>query len=148
MGRKIKFRAWDNQEKRILLNGCIGAGSSYQLITIGWDGGLTLCNAFGLQDGTNPSFDLPVTERFVMLQFTGLTDMNGKEIYEGDILEGISNNIFSQGDVQNYEVIWGIDHWHISGTGFSLQELFNYCNNKIKVIGNIYETPKIKRKCY
>ena len=73
-------------------------------------------------------------------------DYNGKEIYEGDILEGISNNVFDNGSISNYEVMWGIDHWHINGTNFSLQELFNYCNNKIKVVGNIYETPKLYRR--
>jgi len=83
---------------------------------------------------------------FELMQSTGMKDINGNTIYEGDILEGISNNVFDNGSVSNYEVMWGIDHWHINGTHFTLQELFNYCNNKIKVVGNIYETPKLYRR--
>ena len=72
-------------------------------------------------------------------QFTGMFDEDNKEIYEGDIVEGISDNIFSKGDVNKYEIIWGVDHWHVKGTGFTLQELFNFCNKKVKVVGNIHE---------
>lgn len=60
-----------------------------------------------------------------------------------DIIEGISNSVSDKGSVSNYEVVWRIDHWHINGTCFTLQQLFNYCNNKIKVVGNIYETPNL-----
>ena len=74
-----------------------------------------------------------------LMQYTGLLDKNGKEIYEGDILKGVSANIYSKGVISNYEVMWGIDSWHIKGTGFCLQELFNFCNRNIEIIGNIYE---------
>ena len=72
-------------------------------------------------------------------QFTGLLDKHGKEIYCGDILKGVSYNTFSKGQSDNYEVIWGIDGWHIKGTYFSIQELRNYCNNDIEIIGNIHQ---------
>lgn len=35
---------------------------------------------------------------------------------------------------------------YLCNMNFTLQELFNYCNNKIKVVGNIYETPKLYRR--
>ena len=115
MKRELKFRAWDSVNKVMELN-------IHHL------------------DSLN---EILHKEKYNVMQFTGLKDKEGNEIYEGDILEGISNNEFSKGDINNYEVIWGQDSWHIIGTWFSLQELINYCNNKVKVIGNIYETPKL-----
>ena len=78
----------------------------------------------------------------VFMQFTGLFDKHGKEIYCGDILKGVSYNTFSKGQSDNYEVIWGVDGWHIKGTYFSIQELRNYCNNDIEIIGNIHQNSK------
>ena len=76
-------------------------------------------------------------------QFTGLCDKNGKEIFEGDVLQGVSNNTFSKGLVNKYKIMWGIDHWHADRTNFTLQELFNYCANNIAVTGNIHDNPEL-----
>jgi uncharacterized phage protein (TIGR01671 family) len=137
MKRQIKFRAWDNQDKRMITNGCLGAGSSCQLIIIEWAGGLSLCNAYGLPDGTNPTFDKPVTERFEIMQFTGLKDKNGKEIYEGDILRA-----------ERWAFVW-IVQWD------EKKARFNCIINKerkhndfipttvVEIIGNIFENPEL-----
>jgi hypothetical protein len=42
--------------------------------------------------------------------------------------------------------MWGVDSWHIKGTLFGIQELKNYCNNNIEVVGNIYENPNLLNK--
>ena len=136
MKREIGFRAW-NKHTITMLKSVAILGLWENFVT-GFDRDwIHNSQDWGNQEDFAYDFDL--------MQSTGIKDMNKVTIYEGDILEGISNNEFSKGDINNYEVIWGVDHWHIDGTHFSLQELFNYCNNKIKVVGNIYETPKLFR---
>ena len=113
--REIKFRAWGSDPE--------GEPAKYHR----WE---NICHCF----------DLWVhNENIIIEQFTGLKDSSGVDIYEGDILNGVSANPFSMGEVKAYEVMWGVDHWHINGTGFSMQDLFNYTNNNIEVVGNIHE---------
>jgi uncharacterized phage protein (TIGR01671 family) len=140
MNREIKFRAWDNQEKEMIINGCIGSGSSSQLIIIEWNGGISLCNAFGLPDGSNPTFDNPVTKRFELMQFTGLKDKNGKEIYEGDILkvELFSKMFFiSFGKSEKWGACFCVQSFN------SITFLTKNWSDTSAVIGNIYENPDL-----
>jgi len=82
-------------------------------------------------------------EHYIIEFSTGIKDIDDYYIYDGDIIEGVSNNIFSNGEINRYEVFWGKDSWHINDTLFSLQELFNYCNNKIKIVSNTHKKNKI-----
>ena len=69
-------------------------------------------------------------------QFTGLTDKNNKEIFDGDIVEWVTTTSCDNGNrgvIAIREGCWGIeDH------GFF--KLYNQLH-QIKVIGNIYQNP-------
>lgn len=137
MSREINFRAWNKHNNSMIKS--VAILGLWENFVTGFDRDyIHNSQDWGSQDDFAYDFEL--------MQSTGMKDINNNTIYEGDILEGISNNVFDNGSVSNYEVMWGIDHWHINGTHFTLQELFNYCNNKIKVVGNIYETPKLYRR--
>ena len=71
-----------------------------------------------------------------IMQFTGLLDKNGKEIYEGDIVA----------DSRKGEVYWDEDslqYWiRIEGTLPNVK-LCTQDRNQFSIIGNIYETPEL-----
>lgn len=122
--RQIKFRAWDNSMKTMVT--IKPFSSKHQVMT--WDG-LVYENG-KLQD-------------FTMMQFTGLFDKNGKEIYEGDI-------VLRSNDAFGY-VRFGFDgvkvSWKRAGdlkskkTGFTQVGLRH--GKTMEIIGNIYESPHL-----
>jgi uncharacterized phage protein (TIGR01671 family) len=86
------------------------------------------------------------------MQYTGLKDKNGKEIYEGDILEGeaptgiVKFGIFDNNQDGSPEHACGSGFYFESRDGISSLSALLVGVYKYKVIGNIYENPKLLGK--
>ena len=129
MAREFKFRAWDKQEKEMLYLDDLPDGVIVQIDSEG--------NILLLGEGPD---DCVVGMQYYeieheLMQFTGLKDSNGKEIFEGDIVfvagEGYSKVSFDDTGRFIFE----------SPTNF-----FDYvdCFEDIEYVqGNIYENPEL-----
>ena len=86
-------------------------------------------------------------DELIYMQYTGLKDKNGKEIYEGDILEWRYKNMLTGVDtVVRYSV-----HYSESSACFKTKEhgsvndtlLLLTMSKDVYVVGNIYENPEL-----
>lgn len=122
MNREIKFRAWDKEMKEMFYN---VQNSSHSLgdTDTDWKGHYRDYHGF---DGVLEDVNL------VLMQYTGLKDKNGKEIYEMDILK----DKWGQESKMEYGEFYdsGI---YVSGFGVSV------CPKNSEVIGNIYSNPEL-----
>lgn len=119
--REIKFRAYSKQDNRIL-----------EVIRIDFIEEILFLDTSILNDGRNQEiYDF---DDIILMQYTGLKDKNGVEIYEGDILR-----IY---DDFNAKVFYNLrfSSFEVATTGNSVGF---YSKSGLEVIGNIYENPEL-----
>lgn len=76
-------------------------------------------------------------------QYTGLTDKNGKKIWEGDILEGHLDDKFPE-DVTREKVIWHESGWKTEEPGCVDKEyLDEFDTENFEIVGNVYDNPEL-----
>ena len=87
---------------------------------------------------------LPFHKDIHLMQYTGLKDKNGVEIYEGDILRPIIiNGIIADGEVIFKDGCFEVQQ--ITNNGLPLYDCLGTRTN-FEIIGNIYENPELVEK--
>lgn len=145
-----KFRVWDIEKKEWYKPTYKAYMKELHDIHIDLDGSLLIRTID--DSGKNVTIHESMFEgRYELLQSTGLFDKNGKEIFEGDIIDkgyynmSIENRIgyvqFSQGGDSDG---WAHGEWlgWITDNHDSLLDVHEHCT----VLGNIYEHPHLLRE--
>jgi len=129
MDREIKFRAWVDSRH--------GFGKM-----INWEG---LQEPFDPWESEQSYLDFllkykNVKDGDILMQYTGLKDKNGKEIYEGDVVK--TDNITASG-----EIVWDRFAWFIKLPREKdfYHQFIDATGQSHEVIGNIYENPELCR---
>ena len=76
-----------------------------------------------------------------IMQFTGLLDRHGVEIYEGDIIKYITQ--YYGNKVEHQKVVEWIDDMQDDSFGEPLSMGYRFHGGDIEVIGNIYDNPEL-----
>ena len=118
-GREIKFRVWITKCKQMSL--------PYSIYRTNYNG----CDP----------------EDYILMQYTGLKDKNGKEIYEGDLLRCFGQIPCKKerndhiGKISYF--IHGFQIFLWDGKDWCAPKRISYCADQLEVIGNIYENPEL-----
>jgi len=121
--RELKFRAWDKQFKDMVGCESVIIHNGRPLIR--------RVNTDKKDSYTNINLEeITYAREWEVMQFTGLKDKNGKEIYEGDIL---LNDYYGKSQII---VKWIAD-------GFNVNLLSKGGAKKCEIIGNIYQNSEL-----
>ena len=119
---EIKFRAWDKKRKRMFAVTTLNASGAVSVFID--DDGLYLLPA----------------EQVELMQYTGIKDKNGKEIYEGDIVRYGNDNAAIIWREKNAE--FGVK-WLDCGVEDSISWQIGIEKTPSEVIGNIHENAEL-----
>jgi len=137
--REIKFRAWDKEKNAFyapIFEACKG---NLDELLVSFSGEL-IRRTLGQTE-----HESVFPDRYILTQYTGLKDKNGKEIYEGDIIQ------FGKGNVSDIDiVVWsenGGGWWTKKGASLHTElTASENDNNPAEIIGNIYENPELVKE--
>ena len=162
MDREIKFRVWEYRHQRTKGKGWQDSKFIWQMnYSPMLEGGETMC--YGSSVDLNNALknggdeDDGIINPSIFMQYTGLKDKNGKEIYEGDILDYKTNyepykcviewddDLCSCGCCYDEHHSVGFVGRVLPGSKYGYSSLAkNY--EAMEIIGNIYENPELLKE--
>ena len=127
--RDIKFRIWDTENKEMLKVQELDFEPTF------YGGRIAI-----RPDQYNDYFD---TEDMILMQYTGLHDKNGKEIYEGDIIqyEDITKGLVRYSEKYAQYVLV-----NTGAVKDEFEPLGDYNMEVFEIIGNEYDNPDLLEK--
>jgi len=131
--KTLKFRAWDAKRKEIFIPEAIVNAKDYGSEEYYKEGGFYYADVWYGTEIRDIKPDI------ILMQYVGIKDRNGKEIYEGDIIKHFAGEL---GVVKFKDGCFGVE-W-LNGD-FRISVPFEHHT----IIGNIYENPellKVKNK--
>jgi uncharacterized phage protein (TIGR01671 family) len=127
--REIKFRAWDKKNKKMIYpTGLYGDIKRWHIESSNSYWGMY---SHGRVCGN-------ADDSGILLQYIGLEDKNGKEIYKGDIVEIINSSVDEEDGYFLVEFESERARYILASKDLAY-DFDNTSPNEIEVIGNIYE---------
>lgn len=149
---RLKFRVWDVVSERFVTRSSGGYGwPDSSEIKLNLDGELFVEEEYGKE--------ILSSSRYIIQQYTGLQDSDGKDIYEGDIIKTSYEDPYGEEGalIHNYyEVLFYCGEFEINSAEYSIG-INGFCIKKIKTtsedhqysLGQIYPLAKeIKKRNY
>lgn len=131
MSRDIKFRAWEKKQRRLFKVLKLELGARW-IVT----------------DQGDNDWLKSVGDDVELMQYTGLKDMEGRDIYEGDVVQYYSNDPRGNLGKNRVRVIeWRMSTHHVGwnigvGRNHNRGDVLKYT----KVIGNRFEHPELLKE--